>query len=91
MVAAETSLTAANDLAIRRAFEAAGVEFIDENGGGPGVTVAKATTKEQLGRCRFSSERFGAGHHKARPRPKWPILAKRTQNIFNISVSRALD
>ena len=35
MVAAETSLTAANDLAIRRAFEAVGVEFIDENGGGP--------------------------------------------------------
>jgi hypothetical protein len=35
----ETSLTAANDLAIRRAFEAAGVEFIDENGGGPGVRL----------------------------------------------------
>jgi hypothetical protein len=31
------SLTAANNLAIRRAFEAAGVEFIDENGGGLGV------------------------------------------------------
>jgi hypothetical protein len=30
-----TSLTAANELAIRRALEAAGVEFIDENGGGP--------------------------------------------------------
>jgi hypothetical protein len=29
-------------LAIRRAFEVAGVEFIDENGGGPGVPVAKA-------------------------------------------------
>ena len=28
---------AANDLAIRRALEAAGVEFIDENGGGAGV------------------------------------------------------
>ena len=37
----ETSLTAANDLAIRRAFEAAGVEFIDENGGGPGVRLRK--------------------------------------------------
>jgi hypothetical protein len=33
----ETSMTAANDLAVRRALEAAGVEFIDENGGGPGV------------------------------------------------------
>ena len=32
-----TSLTAANDQAIRRALESAGVEFIDENGGGPGV------------------------------------------------------
>jgi transcriptional regulator with XRE-family HTH domain len=34
-----TSLTAANDLAIRRALETAGVEFIDENGGGPGVRL----------------------------------------------------
>ena len=32
----ETSMTKANDLAIRRALENAGVEFIDENGGGPG-------------------------------------------------------
>ena len=35
----ETSMTAANDLAVRRALEAAGVEFIDENGGGPGVRL----------------------------------------------------
>jgi hypothetical protein len=35
----ETSLTAANELAIRRALEAGGVEFIDENGGGPGVRL----------------------------------------------------
>jgi transcriptional regulator with XRE-family HTH domain len=27
--------------AIRRALEAAGVEFIDENGGGPGVRIRK--------------------------------------------------
>ena len=33
----ETSMTAANDLAVRRALESAGVEFIDENGGGSGV------------------------------------------------------
>jgi hypothetical protein len=39
------SLTAANDLAIRRALEAAGVEFIDENGGGPGVRLKKANKK----------------------------------------------
>ena len=36
-----TSLTAANDLAIRTALENAGVEFIDENGGGPGVRLRK--------------------------------------------------
>jgi transcriptional regulator with XRE-family HTH domain len=34
-----TSMTAANDLAVRRALETAGVEFIDENGGGPGVRL----------------------------------------------------
>jgi ribosome-binding protein aMBF1 (putative translation factor) len=39
----ETSLTAANDLAVRRALEDAGVEFIDENGGGPGVRLRKST------------------------------------------------
>ena len=37
----ETSMTAANDLAVRRALEAAGVEFIDENGSGPGVRLRK--------------------------------------------------
>ena len=36
-----TALTAPNDLAIRSAFELAGVEFIDENGGGPGVRLRK--------------------------------------------------
>ena len=38
----ETSMTAANDLAVRSALEAAGVEFIDENGGGPGVRLRKS-------------------------------------------------
>ena len=37
----ETSMTAANDQAVRRALEGAGVEFIDENGGGPGVRLHK--------------------------------------------------
>jgi transcriptional regulator with XRE-family HTH domain len=37
----ETSMTAANDLVVRRALEAAGVEFIDANGGGPGVRLRK--------------------------------------------------
>ena len=36
-----TSLTAANEMAVRRALEAAGVEFIDENGGGSGVRFRK--------------------------------------------------
>ncbi len=36
-----TSMTAPNDLAVRRALETAGVEFIDENGGGPGVRLRK--------------------------------------------------
>jgi transcriptional regulator with XRE-family HTH domain len=34
-----TSLTAANDRALRQALEQAGVEFIDENGGGAGVRL----------------------------------------------------
>jgi len=41
LVDGQTSMTAANDLAIRRALEDAGVEFIDENGGGPGVRLRK--------------------------------------------------
>jgi hypothetical protein len=39
---AATSLTVSNDLAVRRALEAAGVEFIDENGGGAGVRLRKS-------------------------------------------------
>ena len=31
--------------ALRKALEAAGVEFIDENGGGPGVRLRKRTSK----------------------------------------------
>jgi len=42
----ETSLTTANDLAVRRALETAGVEFIDENGGGPGVRLRKRHQKK---------------------------------------------
>ena len=41
----ETSLTAANDIAIRQALEAAGIEFIDENGGGPGMRLKKSLKK----------------------------------------------
>jgi hypothetical protein len=37
----ETSMTAANDLAVRRTLASAGVEFIDQNGGGSGVRFRK--------------------------------------------------
>ena len=36
-----TTMTTANNWAVRRALEDAGVEFIDENGGGPGVRLRK--------------------------------------------------
>lgn len=39
-------MTAANDLSVRRALENAGVEFIDENGGGPGVRLRKSGKKK---------------------------------------------
>jgi len=38
----EIPVTAANEAALRRALESAGVEFIDENGGGPGVRLRKS-------------------------------------------------
>jgi hypothetical protein len=41
-----TSLTTANDLAVRHALEAAGIEIIDENGGGPGVRLRKRQQKK---------------------------------------------
>jgi hypothetical protein len=40
------SMTVANDLSIRRALEAAGVEFIDENGGGPGVRLKERERRD---------------------------------------------
>ena len=43
----ETSMTAANDLAVGRALELPGVEFIDENGGGPGVSLCKGQQKKR--------------------------------------------
>jgi hypothetical protein len=42
----EIPITLANEAAIRRAFETAGVEFIDENGGGPGVRLRKRQQKK---------------------------------------------
>jgi hypothetical protein len=40
-------MTAANDLAVRRTLEMAGVEFIDENGCGPGVRLRKRQPAKQ--------------------------------------------
>jgi hypothetical protein len=34
-------MTVANDLSVRRALEAGGIEFMDGNGGGPGVRLRK--------------------------------------------------
>jgi transcriptional regulator with XRE-family HTH domain len=42
----ETLMNAANDLAVRHALEAAGVEFIDDNGSGPGVRLSKRIHKK---------------------------------------------
>ena len=41
-----TSMTAPNDLSVRRALELAGVEFIDQNGGGPGVRLRRPLPKK---------------------------------------------
>jgi hypothetical protein len=44
----ETSMTTANDLAVRGTLEGRGVEFIDENGGGPRGAATQAATEEGL-------------------------------------------
>ena len=43
----QTTMTTANNMAIRRALESAGVEFIDENGGGPGVRLRNRQRAKQ--------------------------------------------
>ena len=44
--ATATKLTRVNDQAVRRVLEAAGVEFIDESGGGPGLRLRKRQQKK---------------------------------------------
>jgi transcriptional regulator with XRE-family HTH domain len=39
----KTAMTLANASAVRRAFEAAGIEFLEENGAGPGARLRKPT------------------------------------------------
>ena len=41
VVEGEVPVTLPNEAAIREAFEAAGIHFIDENGGGEGVRLRK--------------------------------------------------
>src|SRR5207237_8198782 len=48
-----TSMTTANDLAVRRALESAGVEFIEGNGGGPGGGLR--TRAQKRSRDRYPS------------------------------------
>ena len=42
VVEGEIPVTQANEAALRQALESAGVEFIDENGGGSGVRLRKS-------------------------------------------------
>jgi DNA-binding transcriptional regulator YiaG len=59
---AETSMTTPNDLAVRRALEDAGVEFIDENGGGPGVRLRKPLRlSARVGHGTASEDNFTKG------------------------------
>jgi transcriptional regulator with XRE-family HTH domain len=56
----ETSMTAPNDMAIRHALEIAGVEFIDGNGGGPGVRLTKAAAADSAEPAGASRPKGGA-------------------------------
>lgn len=42
-----TALTVVNDRVIRQALERAGVAFVDENGGGPGVRLGKRSLTQR--------------------------------------------
>jgi hypothetical protein len=54
-------MTAANDLAVRRALESAGVEFIDENGGGPGSVSTSVNEQNQPNSRTVSPMKSGSG------------------------------
>jgi hypothetical protein len=47
VVEGEIPVTDANEAALRKALETAGVDFIDENGGGAGVRFRKPTKVER--------------------------------------------
>jgi transcriptional regulator with XRE-family HTH domain len=47
IIEGEIPVTAANEAALRAALELAGVAFIDENGGGPGVRLRKSPKQKR--------------------------------------------
>jgi hypothetical protein len=47
VVDGEIPVTLANEAAIRRALEAAGIQFIEDNGGGEGVRFRKRQTTKR--------------------------------------------
>jgi hypothetical protein len=57
----ETSMTAANDLAVRPALELAGIEFIDENGGGSGCVSTSVNEQNHPNSHTVSPMKSGSG------------------------------
>jgi tRNA U34 5-methylaminomethyl-2-thiouridine-forming methyltransferase MnmC len=53
----ETAMTFANASAIRRALEDAGVELIDENGGGPGARLKQRSSDKSVPRAASLAKR----------------------------------
>jgi len=49
VVDGEIPVTLANEAALRQALEAAGIEFIDDNGGGSGVRFRKSRLLKKPG------------------------------------------
>ena len=65
VVDGEIPVTLANEAALRQALEGAGVEFIDENGVGPGVRLRRPEKKGDL-----------SGFHSIRINDQWRIIFK---------------
>src|SRR5260370_21123267 len=63
VVDGEIPITLANEAALRHALEAAGVEFIDENGGGPPGRLPKPPKNKPRKQWITSRRRLAAPHH----------------------------
>jgi hypothetical protein len=59
-------MTAAYDLAVRGALEMAGVDFIDENGGGSGVRLRNPQAKNIFSVIGYLQKQAGVHLHVAR-------------------------